>query len=325
MTRIDRSQKSSPPRRVGVRNSGVRRNGTADAIIPGLSVCIITLNEEGRLLRSLESVEFADEVVVLDSGSVDSTVAIAKGKNARVEVRPFDDFVNQKNQAIRLATREWILVLDADEVVTPELRDEIHKIVSGEDPRSRTMEGFRIPRMSYYMGQWIRHSGWFPDYNVRLFRNGSARFEGGTVHERARVNGPVGVLKGHLEHYSYQNISGHLIRIDQYSTLIAQDKFRRGEKATIVWSLGKGMMKIFLTYFYNLGFLDGRAGIVIAMMGGYYNFLKYVKLWELWHGLRSLPEYNDPIAGGSRQPNPEANSRANPDKGIKRKAVRKKS
>lgn len=266
----------------------------ADAI----SVCIITRNEEMRLPRSLQSLSFADEIIVLDSESTDRTRDIARSFGAKVFVHEFDNFVNQKNRAIALAQNAWVLVVDADEVVCSELREEILDIVHDRAPAGKRRVAYRIPRMTFYLGRWIRHGGWYPDYNIRLFRRGAARFAGGTVHERALVEGSVGVLLYHLEHYSYEDISQHMLRMNHYSTLIAQDKYARGRRSSPLWAVLKGFSKFFITYFYRGGFLDGWAGLVIAVLGGYYNFLKYVKLWEL----RRL--------GRKEASNPSANERA---------------
>lgn len=251
---------------------------------PGLSVCIIALNEEERLPRCLQALHFAEEIIIVDGGSIDRTIEVAKqtAPSAQISGRKFDDFVSQKNYAISLAAHEWILVVDADEVVTPELQLEIQSIVSGSPAES----GFKVPRMTHYLGRWIRHCGWYPDYNIRLFRNGLARFEGGTVHERPQVQGSIGVLRCHLQHFSYRSISDHLGRIDRYSTLIADDKFRKGDKSSPLWAIYKSISKFLLVYFWKAGFLDGHAGLVVAVLGGYYNFLKYIKLWEIRKGLR---------------------------------------
>ena len=246
-----------------------------------ISACVITLNEEFRLPRCLESLRFVDEVIVLDSESTDNTCKLAADFGAQIHIRKFDGFVNQKNHAVSLARHDWILVVDADEVVSPSLREEILEVLRQS---GGTHAGYRVPRISHYLGRWIRHSGWYPDYNIRLFRRDKTKFIGGTVHERAEVQGSVGTLRGHLEHYSYRNVSQHLQRMDRYSDLIAQDKHKSGERSSVTWAVLKGVSKFAITYFYRLGFLDGRAGLVIAILAGYYNFLKYIKLWELNRG-----------------------------------------
>ncbi|MBL8019993.1 MAG: glycosyltransferase family 2 protein [Leptospirales bacterium] len=257
---------------------------------PGLTACLIVLNEEERLPRCLAALAFADEIVIVDGGSKDRTLQISRklvpSQKLKLFKRPFDDFVQQKNFAISKARHEWILVVDADEVVTDGLRIEITQSLHSAEGDA----GYRVPRMTFYLGKWIRHCGWYPDYNVRLFRNGLARFEGGTVHERASVQGSVGTLKAHLEHYSYRNISDHLIRIDLYSTLIAEDKFKRGNWSSPFLALYKSVSKFLLIYIWKRGFLDGRAGFVVAILGAYYNFLKYIKLWEILKGFRKPGE-----------------------------------
>ncbi|MCB1175169.1 MAG: glycosyltransferase family 2 protein [Leptospiraceae bacterium] len=255
----------------------------------GISACVITLNEAERIGRCLQSLSFADEIIVTDSGSRDETVSLARAFGARVWVRNFDGYVNQKNFCISKARFQWIIVVDADEIVPPELAREIQESVAEGETR---YHAFRLPRMSHYLGRWIRYSGWYPDYNIRLFQNGLARFQGGTVHEFVVPDGPVGTMQNHLEHYSYRDISDHLARIDTYSTLIAQDKFQKGRRSSIIWAMLKGLGKFCITWFYRGGFLDGRAGLVIAVLGSYYNFLKYVKLWELNRGLRSMRPFN---------------------------------
>ncbi len=259
---------------------------------PGISVCIIALNEEKRISPCLESVGFADEIIVVDGGSADATVKTAKQFKAKVFLRPFDHFVNQKNYAVSLAGREWVLVADADEVVTPELKQEILTLTADQKHLSeKPCSAWRIPRRNFYMGQWIMHGGWYPDFSIRLFRNGSGEFTGGTVHETFRLyEGSYCTLKNDLLHYSYRTISEHLSRIDQYSTLIAQDKFRRGRRSSVLWAVMKGLSKFFIMYIIKMGFLDGRAGLALAATGGFYNFLKYIKLWELNQGLREIQD-----------------------------------
>jgi len=251
----------------------------ASGIPGGLSVCIITFNEEKRLPDCLKSVSFADEIIVVDSGSSDRTREIAADAGARVSIRPFDGYVSQKNHTIALAKMKWVFVIDADEILTPELRSEIIRGL-GQNQEEAPV-AYRVPRMTNYMGRWIRHSGWYPDYTIRLFQANKASFMGDTVHERANSQGKAGTLKNHLEHFSYNTISDHLKRIDQYSTLIAREKFKRGRKSSVGWALAKSVSKFFLMYVYKLGFLDGRQGLVIAVLGAYYNFLKYIKVWEL--------------------------------------------
>lgn len=255
-----------------------------ESVPGGISACIITLNEEKRLERCLKSLAFVDEIVVVDSGSVDKTVKIAKKYGARVLVRKFDGFVNQKNHAIRSTKKKWILSIDADEVISESLKNEILAALHDSNPegiKKKFSSAYRFPRLSYYLGRWIYHCGWYPEYKTRLFLRNRAKFTGGTVHEILETDDPVATLQGPLLHYSYSNISDHLKRIDQYSTLIAEDKYSRNQKSSVAKAILKSFSKFLITYIYHRGFLDGRAGLVISVLGSYYNFLKYIKLWEL--------------------------------------------
>lgn len=266
-----------------------------------ISAVVITHNEEKRLGPCLASLQFVDEILVLDSFSTDGTQKLARSHGARVLTRRFDDFVSQKNHAIEHARGDWILSIDADEVVPPALAEELRRVAAGSPGAeagssatfvsSREPVAYRLPRRTFYLGRWIRHGGWYPDYNTRFFRRGRARFEGRAVHERLKVGGPVADCAHPLEHYSYASIGDHLERIHRYSTLIARDKFESGERSSVLWAVGKSIAKFFITYVYRAGFLDGRAGIVIAVLAGYYNFLKYIKLWEM--GTRAAASASD--------------------------------
>jgi len=247
-------------------------------LISFLSACIITYNEEDNIRRCLESLSFIKEVIVLDSGSTDSTVEIAKEfSNVKCYYKAFVNYVEQKNFCMQLASGEWILFLDADEVVSKELQMEIESL--GEEWKEYV--GFYIPRLTFYLGKWIYHSGWYPNYQMKLFCKSKGKFAGLLVHEKVEVAGHTKKLKSPLYHYSYKNISDHLQFIDRYSTLAAQEKFNQNQSSGILWAIGKSIYKFFYMYFIKLGFLDGKQGIIIAILGAYYNFLKYIKLYEL--------------------------------------------
>lgn len=243
-----------------------------------LSVCIITFNEEDNLENCLSQLEFADEIIVVDSGSTDDTLSIAKKYKAKVSYRKFDNYINQKNHAISLAKNDWILALDADEVVSPALKEELLSMKVEDFER---YSAFAIPRLTYYLKKWIRHSGWYPNYQVRLFHKRKGNFAGILVHETVEIKGNSKELKSALYHYSYKNISDHLAFINRYSTLFAIEKFKSGKRSGITKAILKSYYKFFWMYFIRLGFLDGSVGIVIAILGAYYNFLKYLKLYEL--------------------------------------------
>ncbi len=245
-----------------------------------ISAVLITKNEEANMERALHSVSFADEVIVLDGESNDRTVEICREAGARVEVKEWGGFVEQKNAAAKLASCEWVLSIDADEQVTPELREEIERVIAlpGESA------GFFVPRKNHYLGRWIRHCGWYPDYQLRLWRRGRGSWVGGRVHERVEVEGPAGHLKAALNHFSYTSIAGHLERINRYSELIALDKLERGEKAGLLGLLFAAPWHFFRLYILRGGILDGLPGLVVSAMGAHYAFLKKAKLWELQRG-----------------------------------------
>ena len=242
----------------------------------GLSVALLTFNSEGRLEEVLKSVEgIADEVVALDSGSKDRTLDILKAYGARVYQREFDNFVNQKNYLLSLVKEDWVLFLDDDEVLTPELSRSIK-----EELQSPAHAGYRLNRLTNYLGRWIRHA-WSPDWQLRLARRDKCRWVGSEVHERLEVDGSVGYLKGELLHYSYSSISQHLSKIDKYSTLYARGALRRGRRFSLLKLLTSPPGAFIRRYVLKRGFLDGFEGFILSAMASYYTFLKYLKLWEL--------------------------------------------
>ena len=253
--------------------------------IPGLSACIITLNEQDNLPECLRSLRLAEEIVIVDSGSTDDTRRIAKASGARIYRRAFDNYIDQKNFAIEKAKGPWILFLDADERVSVSLEKEIREIFRDQSrsPEAGAIRpvGYEIPRSTFYLGRWIRHSGWYPDYTVRLFQKGSGRYEGRTFHEKVNLRGAGGRLKEPILHFSYRNIREHLAVINRYSDLFAAERCALGRRNGILFSLGKGIVKFLTMYIWKRGFLDGGAGFVIAVLGSYYNFLKYIKVWEV--------------------------------------------
>lgn len=254
--------------------------------IRGLSACIITLNEEDNLPDCLQSLDFAEEIVIVDSGSTDGTRKIATQAGARFFTRKFDNYIQQKNHAISLAKGPWILFLDADERISPELREQILGLRDQEgfiraiSAKKREVSGFRMPRLTYYLGRWIRHSGWYPDYSIRLFRKGEGRFVGKTFHEKVEVHGEYATLRGPILHYSYRNIQEHLNIINRYSDLFAEERLAAGKSNGVLFSIGEAVVKFLSMYLWRFGFLDGKTGLVIAVLGSYYNFLKYIKVWE---------------------------------------------
>jgi len=244
-----------------------------------ISVVIIAFNEEKRLEPALQSVEgIASEIIVVDSHSGDATVRIARRYTDRVFERKWTNFADQKNFGNAQAVFPWILSLDADERVSPELKAEIQSLGDG-DP---ACAGFSIPRRVFYLGRWIRHSGWYPDRKVRLFRKDSARWAGDYVHETLVIDGVVVKLEGDLHHFTYGNIAEHVARINAFSDLGAQKLYAKRKKCRLINLLGWPCGRFFKSYFLKLGVLDGFPGLVIAVLNSYSIFIRYAKLREIW-------------------------------------------
>lgn len=244
-----------------------------------ISAVLIVLNEEKRLEAALKSVQgVAAELVVVDGGSTDGTVRLAKRYTDKVFERPWTNFADQKNFANSKATRPWILSLDADERVSPGLKEEILALGEGEP----ACDGFSIPRQVFYLGRWIRHSGWYPDRKVRLFRAGRARWEGDYVHETLVFSGPSARLAGPIHHFTYAGIADHVARINRFSDLGAQKLYAKGKKCRLIHLVGWPAGRFIRSYVLKLGFLDGFPGFVIAVLNGYSVFIRYAKLREIW-------------------------------------------
>jgi glycosyltransferase involved in cell wall biosynthesis len=253
--------------------------------VPKLTVTVITRNESANIAAALESVRWADEIVVVDAESTDNTVDIARRYTNRIIVRPWPGYVAQKNFAAAEASHDWIVSLDADERVTPALRDEItHTLAS-----SPGAAGFRIPRVTFHLGRWIRSTDWYPDYQLRLYDRRRGQWTGRYVHESVRVDGPVGRLRGELQHYAYRDVAHHLQTMDRYTTLAARQMFEDGRRAGWVDILITPRLTFFRNYILRGGFRDGMAGLIISAMNAYYVGLKFAKLWELCSLSTSTP------------------------------------
>ena len=245
--------------------------------MPKLSVTVITKNEADDLAAALESVAWADEIVVVDSHSTDDTVAIARRYTDRVVVRDWPGYIAQKNFAAGQASHDWILSLDADERVTPVLADSIRALLSQDPPCA----AYRMPRVSWHLGRWIRTTDWYPDHQLRLYDRRRARWTGQLVHEAVTVEGTVGALRGELQHYPYRDLADHLETIDRYTTYAAEQMAARGRRARR-WHLRVyPRFAFFRNYVLRRGFLDGRVGFIISTMNAHYVFMKFAKLWEI--------------------------------------------
>jgi glycosyltransferase involved in cell wall biosynthesis len=244
---------------------------------PRLSVCIVAMNEEDRIAECIESADFADEWIVIDSHSTDRTCEIAAEHGARVVERDWPGHVEQKNFALDQAAHDWVLCLDADERVSPELRASILAALE----RPELPDGFECARRTWYLGRWIRHGGWYPDRKLRLFRRSRGRWGGVNPHDHVFTEGRVERLDGDLLHYSYRSLSDHLATIDSFTTIAAREKHARGRRASVLDLVGRPAWKFLRMYLLKCGFLDGLPGLVAAVTGSFYVFLKYAKLREL--------------------------------------------
>lgn len=246
--------------------------------MPSISAIIITKNESANLedcLRSLSGL--ADEIIVVDSGSTDNTVDIAKKHGAIVsETTDWPGFGPQKNRALDLASNEWVFSIDADERATPELIAEIKDAL--KNPIS---DCYYSPRLSYYCGEFLKHGGWYPDFVYRLFKKGSARFSDDLVHERLIYSGTPQALKNHLIHYSYLRFEQVIAKINAYSSAGAKQAFESGKRATLLSAITHGFWTFFRTFVIRKGFLDGKHGLAMAISAGHTTYYKYLKLWHL--------------------------------------------
>jgi glycosyltransferase involved in cell wall biosynthesis len=243
-----------------------------------ISAIVITFNEEHNITAALESLSWADEILIVDSESSDRTVEIASRFTDRIFVRPWPGYSAQKNFAAEQSKSDWIFSLDADERVSPELRNVILKIKDNQEPE---VAGYEMARRTFYLGRWIKHSGWWPDRKVRLYDRRRGRWHGDFVHESLETKGRINQLEGEILHYTVRDASEHHLRMDRYTTLAAQDLYSRGKHISLV-SLFFGPLIAFVrSYFFKLGFLDGVPGLAIARFAAHYEFLKNLKLWEM--------------------------------------------
>ena len=244
--------------------------------MPRLSVVVITRNEAANIRAALASARWADELVVVDSGSADDTARIAGEIADRVAAHEWGGYGAQKNYATEIATHDWVLSLDADERVSPALAHEIQALLHAE-PAAR---GYRVPRVTRYLGRWIRSTDWRPDRQLRLYDRRAARWNDRLVHESVAVDGPVGRLRGELEHHAYRDVSHHLQTIDRYTTLAARQMHREGRRAGWVDLAVRPPAAFLRNYVVRRGMRDGVHGLIVSILNAGYVFLKFVKLWE---------------------------------------------
>lgn len=243
-----------------------------------LSVILITKNEAANIRACLESVAWADEIIVVDSGSADATTEICRELGAKIYVHDWPGFGAQKNRALCYATNEWVFSIDADERVTPELRAAIEAVLRKDDDNCAA---YRVSRLSSYCGRFMRHSGWYPDHIVRLFKRAAARFSDDLVHESVEVQGRIGMLHGELMHYSYLNLEQTLDKLNSYSTAAAKVQQQHGKQSNLATAVAHGLWSFIRTYFLRAGFLDGREGFMLAVLNAEHSYYRYLKLMLL--------------------------------------------
>jgi glycosyltransferase involved in cell wall biosynthesis len=246
----------------------------------GLSVTLIVLNEEARIRACLESVRWADEIVVCDSGSADRTREIVREYTDRLYVDAWRGFAAHKNLALERARQPWVLSLDADERVPAPLREEILAVLERDGPR----DAYYVPRRNHFLGRPIRRCGWWPDLTLRLFRRGRGRFAPRSVHEAVVVEGRVGYLGAPLEHFTYDSVGAFLQRMDRYSTLAAQELRAAGRRARLPDVVARPAWTFLRMVCLQGGWREGWRGVVLSGLYASYTFSKYAKLWELERG-----------------------------------------
>jgi len=252
-----------------------------------VTATVITFNEAAHIRAALASLAFADEIIVVDSQSSDDTVRIAREFTDRVFVRAWPGYVAQKNFAAEQASHDWIFSLDADERVSAPLADEIRGVMAG--PAGGAVAGYRVPRVTFHLGRWLRSTDWYPDPQLRLYDRRRARWSGRLVHESVAVDGPVAYLGGEILHYAYRDIAHHWQAMDRYTTLAARQMFENGRHAGW-WDLALHPPAAFLrNYLLRGGFRDGIPGLIVSAMNARYVGLKFAKLWELCSASTSTP------------------------------------
>ncbi len=241
-----------------------------------LSAAIITKNEEKKIGDCLDSLSFADEIVVVDCGSTDRTAEIAENKGAKVVFHDWEGHIGQKNFAISQTTGEWILSLDADERVSAKLRDEILRSIA--DPKA---DGYAIARLVFYINRWIYHCGWYPARKVRLFKRGYGKWNGENPHDRIELTGRCANLDGDIYHLSFDSISDHLKTINSFTEIAARERTARNQKAGFLSIVLRPSATFVKMYFLKLGFLDGIPGLILSVLSSYHVFCKYLKISQM--------------------------------------------
>lgn len=262
------------------RSTEMPRKGIIRTPMPRkLSAVIITYNEEAKIERALLSLRpVCDEILVVDSFSEDATVEICRQHTQQVLQRHWAGYREQKQFATDQTAFDWVLSLDADEELSPELQNEI---TAWKESSEDSLSAYYLPRLTHFMGRWIRHTTWYPDWQLRLFRKSEGVWEGGRVHEAFKTQGSTGKMSGHLFHYTYSTISEYLVQLERFSTLAALDYYDRGRRAHLLHLSVYPAILFLKNYLIRLGFLDRTPGLVVSYLAAVSTFFKYLKLMEL--------------------------------------------
>ena len=242
-----------------------------------LSVAIITKNEELNISRCLQSVSWADEIVIVDSGSIDKTKEICQAFDCKFIESEWKGFGKTKQFAVQNTSHDWVLSLDADEVITPELRNEITELLQ-TNPR---YYGYRIKRTSFYLGKQIKHCGWDKDHTLRLFNKYFGAFNDKPVHESVQINGAIGLLRNPMLHYTYPTLEAHFNKMKRYAQIGAEALYQKSRQSSPCTAIFRGCLKFFKMYLLQRGFLDGKHGFLLSYNSGWGVYLKYLLLWEM--------------------------------------------
>lgn len=242
-----------------------------------VSACLVTHNEEANIGRCLKSLDWVNEIVIIDDFSTDATVEIASAFSGRIFRHPWKGHIEQKNFAIDQASCDWVFCIDADEEVSPELRQAILEVLR----KNTRAAGYFVPRRVRYLGTWINHSGWYPDYKLRLFKRSAGRWSGINPHDCVQLHGKAEYLRGDLYHYPYRDLSDHLSTMNHYTSISAQELHIRGRRFQWRDLFFHPLARFIRMFFLKFGFMDGIRGLILAILGAVYVFQKYLKLWEL--------------------------------------------
>ncbi len=247
-------------------------------MINRLSVVVITKNEEDNIEDCLKSVQWADEIVVIDSGSSDRTVEIAGKYTNKIFIEDWQGYSHAKNFGISKTTGDWILSIDADERVTPELADELKMLLR---ENNLPFSGYQVARRAYFLGKWIKYCGWYPGYVTRFYKKGIGSYNEARVHEKFEFTGESGILKNDLLHFTDPSLDHYYKKFDTYTTLAAENLHLQNKKFRVSDITIRPVFTFFRMYILQRGFLDGKHGLVLCLLSAFYVFSKYVKLWEL--------------------------------------------